>query len=207
MTTLARLMLVTDRASISGRDLEEIVELAVGAGVRLVQLREKDLDTREYAELARNIARAIDNRATLLLNGHPELAQRLGCGLHLPAGAVRPKRPARPFGRSVHNAREVAAAIAEGVDFVVAGHLFDTSSKPGSPGRGLAWLKNVCAAARPVPVFAIGGVSAARVRAIFDAGAWGVAVRSGIVSSPSPDRVARDFLRAVHSASGATSDL
>jgi thiamine-phosphate pyrophosphorylase len=199
-------MLVTDRAALSGRSLEDVVELAVDAGVHLVQLREKDLEAREYAELARSIAHAIGDRATLLLNGHPDLAQQLGCGLHLPADAAGPQRPARPFGRSVHNAHELAAAIAEDVDYVVAGNLFDTGSKSGRPGRGLAWLEDTCRAAWPVRVFAIGGVDAARVHAILDAGAWGVAVRSAIVSSPSPDRASRGLVRAVLLASGAASD-
>lgn len=74
---------------------------------------------------------------------------------------------------SVHSRDEAAAAVAAGADGLVVGTIWESSSHPGRPGAGLGLLREC--AALGAPVWAIGGVTAARAREARDAGAWGVA--------------------------------
>jgi thiamine-phosphate pyrophosphorylase len=183
-------MLVTDRRRVRGRDLVAVVGEAVRGGVRLVQVREKDLRDDELRELVQRIRAEIGDAATLLVNGSVRVARTLRTGLHLPAAAP-PLRgidlAGAPYGRSVHDDDELRAALAERVDYVVAGAIFASGVKPA---RGLALLERMCRQAAPLPVFAIGGVSVTRIPALVHAGAHGVAVCGAILADNDPRRVA-----------------
>jgi thiamine-phosphate diphosphorylase len=192
-------MLVTDREATGGRDLVDVVAAAVAGGVGLVQVRERDLVEAEVEALLRQILdRLRGTPVRLLVNGHPALARRLGVGLHLPASALPPAPPRPPlFGRAVHDEGEARRALAEGASYVVVGPVFPTRSKPGHPGAGLASLAALSRMVAPVPVFAIGGLTPARVAPVLEAGAHGVAVRSAILGSTDPARAARAFAEAL----------
>jgi thiamine-phosphate pyrophosphorylase len=190
-------MLVTDREATGGRDLVDVVAAAVAGGVGLVQVRERDLAEAE-ALLRQILDRLRGTPVRLLVNGHPALARRLGIGLHLPASALPPAPPRPPlFGRAVHDEGEARRALAEGASYVVVGPVFPTGSKPGHPGAGLASLAALSRRVAPVPVFAIGGLTPARVAPVLEAGAHGVAVRSAILGATDPARATRAFAEAV----------
>ena len=154
---------------------------AVDAGVDLIQLRERDLDARDLATLAVDLVRLTRSTATrVVVNDRLDVALASGAdGVHLrsdsmAAAAVR--RIAPPgflVGRSVHSVDEALAA--GDVDYLIAGTVFATVSKPG-PHRllGLAGLRAIVAAAG-VPVLAIGGVGMEQLGVIADTGAAGVA--------------------------------
>jgi len=92
------------------------------------------------------------------------------------ARRVRASAPS-PFliGRSVHSLAEAVAAADEGAaDYLIFGTVYETSSKPGRPVAGVAELASV-AAATPLPVLAIGGITPARIEEVMAAGASGVA--------------------------------
>jgi thiamine-phosphate diphosphorylase len=113
-----------------------------------------------------------------------------------PADARRAAAHGRPglrVGASVHAPDEARVAEAEGADWVVAGHVYDTSSHPGAPGRGIVLVRDVAAAAT-VPVVAIGGVTPARVPLLRAAGAHGVAVIRGVWAAGDAERAATDYL-------------
>lgn len=196
--TLPRLMLVTDRHATRGRDLVDVVEAAVGAGVGLVQVRERDLGEADVEVLlGRLLDRLRGSDVRLVVNGHPALARALGIGLHLPA-ASPPAVPRVPFtGRSVHDEDEALVARAEDVSYVVAGPIFPTGSKPGHPGAGVALVTRLGQILAPAPIFAIGGLAPERVGAVLKAGAHGVAVRSAILGAVEPVRAARAFVDAL----------
>jgi len=195
--------LVTDRHQTCGRPLVDCVEAALRGGVRAVQLREKDLGTRELAEIARCLrVTTARHGAALLINDRIDVA--LACdadGVHLPGSSfeIRDARtlmgPARLIGVSTHDPEEVAAAASAGADFAVFGPIFDTPSKRpyGSP-LGLAALREAVASAS-IPVFAIGGVTSDRVRALLDTGAAGVALIRGILAAEDPEAAARGLMR------------
>jgi thiamine-phosphate pyrophosphorylase len=191
-------MLVTDRSATRGRDLVDVVEAAVAAGVGIVQVRERDLSEAEMeALLGRLLDRLRGTGARLVVNGHPALARALGIGLHLPAAA--PPATPRPalVGRSVHDEDEARRARDEGASYVVAGPIFPTGSKPGHPGAGLALIPTLIHVLGRTPIFAIGGLTPDRVDAVLEAGASGIAVRSAILEALEPARIAREFANAL----------
>ena len=123
------------------------------------------------------------------MNTDAVLARRLGAGLHRPADAIASGDAPRPLGRSIHDEEELARAADEGCDYVVAGPVFSTTSKPGARGIGLDGLSRLVAASA-LPLFAIGGIDRGRVRVVRATGAHGVAVRSAILMAPDPEREA-----------------
>lgn len=188
-------MLVTDRTRCRGRDLVTVVRQAVRGGVRFVLLRERDLDANAFAFLAEALARTLPPQVVLSIHSRPEVAVALGAGLHLAeAGGAPPSSPWH--GRSVHRADAAAQARGEGAAYLIAGTIFPSSGKPGAP-TGIAGLRAMCAAAGPIPVFAIGGVDAGRVGQVRRAGAHGIAVVGAIQEAADPEAAARTLVEAL----------
>ncbi len=197
------LYLVTDRHQTGGRSLRDVVQAALRAGVRAVQLREKDLPTRSLLALTRDLAdlaRTYD--AKVLVNDRADVCLAAGsAGVHLPAEGLPVSAarglvgPDRLIGRSAHSADEAARAEAEGADFIVLGPIFDTPSKRafGSP-IGLGELERARLRCR-VPVFGIGGITRGRVRDARKAGAHGVAVIGSVMAAEDVERAVRELLR------------
>ncbi len=199
-----RLCLVTDRRATGGRPLVEVIDACLGAGLPAVQLREKDLPASDLLGLARALrgptARA---GARLLVNDRVDVALAADAdGVHLPAAglpAAEARRllgPGRLVGVSTHAPAEVEAAARAGADYVVFGPVFDTPSKrPHGPPQGLPAL---AAAARraSLPVLAIGGITAAEVGAVREAGAAGVAVIRALLGAPDPGAATKELLAA-----------
>jgi thiamine-phosphate pyrophosphorylase len=198
-----RLYLVTDRHQTAGRPLVSVVERAVRAGVRAVQLRERDLPTRALCSLAIDLQREVPD-ARLFINDRVDLALALPAqGVHLretslPAGVVRGLlQPSQLLGLSVHSIDGVMAAEQQGADFVVLGPIYDTPSKRAyGPPIGLGILEQASRRVR-VPIFAIGGITVARAREARQAGAFGVAVLSSILSAEHIEQVTQEFLSAI----------
>jgi thiamine-phosphate pyrophosphorylase len=199
-----RVYLVTDRGATGGRPLADVVEACLEAGVRTVQLREKDLGGRDLYHLADDLrARTARHGARLLVNDRVDVALAVGAdGVHLP-GTGFPIETARGLlgaGRlvavSTHSPPDAAAAARAGADFVVFGPVYETPSKRGyGPPVGLAALAEACRSAT-VPVVAIGGVTAARVPEARRAGAAGVAVIRALLEAVDPARAVREMLGA-----------
>jgi thiamine-phosphate pyrophosphorylase len=192
-------MLVTDRHETRGRDLVDVVEVAVAGGVGLVQVRERDLPEAEAEALLRRILDRLRGAPVrVVVNDRPALARAFEIGLHLPASAA-PPAPPKPalYGRAVHDGGEARRALAEGVSYAVVGPVFPTGSKPGHPGAGLASLVRLGGIVAPIPVFAIGGLTPERVAPVLAAGAHGVAVRTAILGAADPARAARAFAEAL----------
>ena len=200
-----RLYLVTDRHQTLGRPLLDLLGSCLAAGVRAVQLREKDLPARELYRLALEI-RELTRRygARLLVNDRIDVALAAEAdGAHLPAHSLpvaearRLLGPDRLLGVSTHSVVEAVEAQAEGADFVVLGPIYDTPSKRpfGSPlGPGVL---RAARAEIAIPIFAIGGVAAANAPEVLAAGADGVAVISAILAAPDPAEATRALLAVV----------
>jgi thiamine-phosphate diphosphorylase len=198
-----RLHLVSDRRLCPLDRFPELARLAVDAGVDAVHLRERDLPGKPLAEAARALRRAIGERALLFVNERVDVALVTGAdGVQLPETGLSP-REVREIagsrllvGRSVHDLEGAERAAAEGADFVIAGHVYETSSKPGQVGRGLGFLRRL-AERCSLPVIAIGGITPERVPEVLRAGAWGVAVLSGILRDAQPAEAARRYREAL----------
>ena len=194
--SLPRLMLVTNRHATGGRDLVSVVLAAVQGGVRFIQVREKDLPDGALAYLVQRLLNALPASVLLTVNDRPAVARAQGIGLHLPAVGINADVSGIGLvGRSVHDLEEAAAALAARVSYLVVGTIFPTESKPGHPGAGPRLVREVSELAGAVPVYAIGGINAENVAAVLQAGAYGVAVRSAILSAADPPDAARTIVR------------
>ncbi len=166
-----------------GRELFlERLETALKNGLRLIQVRDKDLPEAERLELARAIVeRARPYEARVLLNGPAELAKAAGAdGVHLDSGALM-QCSARPdcewVGASCHNAEELAHA-ADIADFAMLSPVQPTASHPGEPALGWEAFAQL-AAQSPIPVYALGGVTLADLDVARRHGAHGIAMLRG----------------------------
>ena len=198
------LCLVTDRGAVTGA-LEEAVEECLAAGLRAVQLREKDLDPRDLLSLALKVRESTSRHgARLFVNDRADVALAVGAdGVHrtgasLPISSLRAiAPPGFLIGASVHSVADARAAEPEGADFLFFGPIYDTPSKRRyGPPQGLAVLERVASAVR-LPVFAIGGVTPARVAELRRAGASGVAAIGAVLGSERPGDVVKAFLDAL----------
>lgn len=196
---------MTDRHQTGGRDLLEVVGQALRAGVRAVQLREKDLTTRDLYHLAgKLLAVTREAGAALLINDRVDVAMALPAdGVHLTRRSLPPKEarellgPARLIGISCHSLAEVREAVDGGADFVVLGPIFETPSKMPYGAPLTTALLQQARAATTLPVLAIGGINPARVPEVMAAGADGVAVVSAVMAAPDFGAAASELLAAV----------
>ncbi|MXZ75419.1 MAG: thiamine phosphate synthase [Gemmatimonadetes bacterium] len=196
-----RFYLIGDRTRCAGRSLASALGQACRAGVRALQIREKDLKTPDLLALTREVQADLGSlRPVLMVNGNLEVAAACGAqGVHLPESAmpVREAREALPpgtlIGRSTHGTESALAAEAEGSEFVTFGPVYETPSKAGfGPPVGLRALAEA-AGSVTIPVFALGGVTPDRTRACLEAGAHGVAAISAVLSQPDIPAAVREF--------------
>jgi thiamine-phosphate diphosphorylase len=188
--------LVTDRRR---RPPVEQAAEAAAAGVDIIHVRERDLEAGELSTLVSAVVSATRGSSTkVVVNDRVDVAVACGAdGVHLrgdsmPAVRVRRMTPdGFLIGRSVHSAQEASAAAA-GADYLVAGTVFPTTSKPGQTAwLGLAGLSGI-AKAVSVPVLAIGGISMEHVPDVVGAGARGI---SAIGLFADPDRPIKEVVR------------
>jgi len=184
-----RLLFITDR-KLSKENLSIKVNKACKAGVKAVQLREKDLTANELLETARKIKKiTLQYNSSLIINDRLDIALLShATGLHSPGNGISYSQIQKfnsklVAGKSVHSVREAKSAQKEGFDYILFGPVFKTPAKVkyGKP-QGLLQLKKICSSVK-IPVFAVGGINPARVKKCISAGAHGVAVISAIMKS------------------------
>ena len=194
-----RLKLVAD-ARRARMPLLDLVTDATAGGVDAIYLRDAGGSIDELARTTRTLRTQIGDAVALLVNGGPRAARATGSGLHLrerdmtPAAARAVLGPAVLIGRSVHSTEGAVAAT--DADYVLAGHVYSSPSKPGLAPLGPAGLVRIVAAA-PCPVIAIGGITPDRATEIIQTGARGVAVIGAIVEADDPRAAARALRVAV----------
>ena len=184
-------------------DLADFLVACLSGGVDIVQLRDKQLDARPLLVRAR-VAAAVcaDHGVPFVLNDRPDLALECGAdGVHVgqddaPASlARRILGPQAIVGLSTHAPPELDAAAAEPADYVSAGPVSATPTKPGRPGTGLDYLRYATRTATR-PWFVTGGVTPDTLPAMLDAGARRFVVVRWLTEAPDPLKAAR-VLRAV----------
>ncbi len=189
--SLPPLYLVTDRLQTRGRELAHLLQDILPHGRMMIQIREKDLDTQSLLAFSHNIQQVVQPyHVPLLVNDRVDVTLSLNAaGVHLlsnslPIPQVRPLlHSGQWIGRSVHSLEEAKKAEQDGADFLVLGPIYDTPSKrPFGAPLGVTVLKEACRSCR-IPIYAIGGISARRVREIKQAGAFGVAVISALLEA------------------------
>lgn len=180
---------------------------AAEAGIDLIQIRERDLDASALGDLVCEFVETLRGSSTrVVVNERLDVALASGAdGVHLrgdslPCARARALAPA-PFlvGRSVHGVDEAATSSA-GADYLIAGTLFATVSKPGRDRLlGFEGLREI-AHAVAIPVLAIGGITAAHAAGVARAGASGIAAVGLFLGSAGPvplvgiaDEIRREF--------------
>ncbi|MCY3739886.1 MAG: thiamine phosphate synthase [Candidatus Poribacteria bacterium] len=193
---------ITDRHRCTPTPLADVVSELLDAGVNAIQLREKDLDNTELIGLAQPIAELCRNyNAKLFINTNTHIALEVGAaGVHLPANAesveaVKARTENSLYvGCSVHSLDAAQRREAEGADFVTYSPIYRTASKPGyGPVVGVEHLAEMTESVK-LPVFALGGITPVRVSECLAAGAFGVAVMSGVMSPTNAGEQARRYL-------------
>jgi thiamine-phosphate diphosphorylase len=194
-------MWVTAAASVRRPEGVEKFAAAVRGGVGIVQLRDRSASAAELLARAQALRQALPT-TPLLVNDRVDVALAAGAhGVQLGAGALpvavarRLMGSAAWIGRSVHSVAEAVTAEAEGAGFLVVGTIYATVSHPGRAPVGPALLAAVAAAVR-LPLYAIGGITAANAAECRRYGAHGVAVISAISNAADPEAAARELLEA-----------
>jgi thiamine-phosphate pyrophosphorylase len=177
---------ITDRHQLPSASLQLRIQEAIRVGVDLVQIREKDLPTRDLLEWVSGAmaaaARPGGAGARVVVNDRLDVAWAAQAhGVHLGTRSL-PTRVVRGMvsagflvGVSCHSLQEALAAESAGADYLVLGPIFETPSKlEFGPPLGLEKLREATLRVR-IPVLALGGITRERARACRDAGATGIA--------------------------------
>jgi len=202
----ARLYLVCDGKP-GGREISELLPAAIGGGVDIVQLREKDLSDEELLSLAGEARELCERHGALfVVNDRPVVARESGAdGVHvgqddMPVAEVRELvGPDMLIGLSTHAPAEIdAVAASTGADrrsdYIGVGPVHATPTKLGRPAVGLELVRYTAAHA-PVPFFAIGGIDADNIDEVLAAGASRVCVLRAIAESADPELAARELCK------------
>jgi thiamine-phosphate pyrophosphorylase len=196
----ARLYFVCD-ARPGGVDPEPLLRAALGGGVDIVQLREKQLGRAEIERAASTFRRIADNYSALfIVNDDPDLARSCDAdGVHVGQddASVEEARaalgPQAIIGQSTHSEEQIAAAQARDIDYFAVGPVWETPTKPGRPAVGLELVTSAAERATK-PFFAIGGISPLNAGQVVAAGADRLCVVRAIRDAPHPG-VAAEALR------------
>jgi thiamine-phosphate pyrophosphorylase len=192
----ARLYFVCE-ALPSGRDPEALLHAALGGGVDIVQLREKELGREAIERSARTFRRICDTYSALfIVNDDPYLARSCDAdGVHVGQDDVAATEarevlgPEAIVGLSTHSVEQLAASAEQPVDYVSVGPVWETPTKAGRPGVGLGLVEHAAADA-PHPFFAIGGIDTANAAEVVVAGAHRLGVVRAIRDAEDPAAVA-----------------
>lgn len=200
------LYLVTDRSLAKGRSLLDIIASALEGGVSVVQLREKDLSSKEFYEEARFVKEYLKVRGVpLIINDRLDIALAVEAeGLHIGQSDL-PYPIARKLlgkealiGLSVDTPEELLEAQQYDVDYLGVGPVFPTATKETPKGffwgiEGLKWAKDHSRH----PLVAIGGISIENATRVVQSGVEGIAVVSALVAAADPGQAARQLFQAL----------
>jgi thiamine-phosphate pyrophosphorylase len=185
-------------------DLADFLAACIRGGVDIVQLRDKRLDARPLlarAELAVRVCR--DHGVPFILNDRPDLALACGAdGVHVGQDDAPPDLargilgPAAIVGYSTHDPAQFDTAAGEPVDYLSAGPVNETPTKPGRPGTGLGYLAYAAAHAT-LPWFVTGGVTPETVPSMVKAGASRFVVVRYLTEAGDPEANARRLSEAI----------
>jgi len=188
----ARVYLVTDGRG-GGAPLRAFLDDVLGAGVDIIQLREKGLEARAILAMAEVFRERCDAYGVpFILNDRADcaLAARAD-GVHLGqddlpvVDARRMLGRGAIIGRSTHDPAQLRRAMSEDVDYVAVGPVHTTPTKPGRPAAGVDLVRLAAAEARK-PWFAIGGIDPDTIGEVRDAGARRVVVVRAIANAEDP---------------------
>ncbi|MED3726679.1 thiazole tautomerase TenI [Priestia endophytica] len=164
--------------------------------VELIQIREKKKTAHELNNLIDSILKQGISPAKLIVNDRVDIALVRGLrGVHLAYHSLSVKDVKKAFphlyvGKSVHSLEEAKQSEQDGADYVVFGHLYETSSKQGKKPRGVQELAQIVEELS-IPVIGIGGINISNIGKVKETNAAGIALMSGLFQTEAPGETAR----------------
>ncbi len=200
---LPRLYAIIDPAQTGGRSAPAVAEALLRAGVRLIQLRDKNASSRALFEIGRQVAgRVRAGEGTFIVDDRADVARAVGAdGVHvgqddLPVEFARGiLGPEKWVGYSTHDLEQLAEGELSSADYLAFGPVFPTASKERpDPVVGLEGLRRARQATRK-PLVAIGGITVQNARQVLEAGADSVAVIRGLYHAAEIEKSVEEFLK------------
>lgn len=207
-TQLGRLHVITDFHMQQRLSHAELARFAIRGGADTIQFRQKHGGVRNQLISARETRAVCSDASTpLIVDDRLDITLAIDAdGVHLgqqdfPIDEARAVLgPDVIIGATCTKTSQVVTAYEQGADYIGFGPVFKTRSKRNPDSvKGLRRLADACDAV-PIPVIAIGGITHDRVRSILEAGAYGVAVLSAVVTATNPERATARFRAAIDGA-------
>ncbi|WP_031368348.1 thiamine phosphate synthase [Clostridium botulinum] len=196
------LYLITDRRFLKGRQLKKIVEDAILGGVTIVQVREKDVSTREFYNVAKEVKEVTDYyKVPIIINDRLDIAQAIDAsGVHLGQKDMHLNIAREILGKdkiigiSVGNVKEALEAQNNGADYLGIGTIFPTGSKKDVDAiigiDGLSKIKDSIS----IPSVAIGGINKTNFKDVLKTGIEGISIISAILDEDDIKLAANNLL-------------
>ncbi len=184
-----KIYLVTDEKACNGKDFYRCIEEAIKGGVGIVQLREKNISTKDFYEKALKVKEICKRYEVLfIINDRLDIAQAIEAdGVHLGQSDI-PIEKAREIlkdkfliGATARNIEEAKKVELLGADYIGSGAIFGTNTKDNAKKLEMEELKKIVSSVK-IPVFAIGGININNVGILKNIGLQGICSVSGILS-------------------------
>ena len=196
-----RLYLVTNRYQDSLESFLEKVETACRSGVTIIQLREKNLTTNQYYQLAKQVKEITDAyQVPLIIDDRLDVCLAVdAAGLHigddeLPVSVARKVLgPEKILGVTAKTVKRALEAETAGADYLGTGAIFPTTTKENAPITLISTLKTICQTVA-IPVVAIGGLTSENIDQLIGTGIAGVAVVRDLMQAEDIEAKAHAFL-------------
>ena len=196
-----RLYLVTNRYQDSLERFLEKVETACRSGVTIVQLREKNLTTNQYYQLAKQVKKITDvYQVPLIIDDRLDVCLAVdAAGLHigddeLPVSVARQVLgPEKILGVTAKTVKRALEAEEGGADYLGTGAIFPTTTKENAPITLISTLKTICQRVT-IPVVAIGGLTSENIDQLIGTGIAGVAVVRDLMQAEDIEEKTQAFL-------------
>lgn len=196
-----RLYLVTNRYQDSLENFLEKVETACRSGVTIVQLREKNLTTNQYYQLAKQVKEITDAyQVPLIIDDRLDICLAVdAAGLHigddeLPVSVARKiLGPEKILGVTAKTVKRALEAETSGADYLGTGAIFPTTTKENAPITLISTLKTICQTVA-IPVVAIGGLTSENIDQLAATGIAGVAVVRDLMQAEDIEAKTQAFL-------------
>ena len=196
-----RLYLVTNRYQDSLESFLEKVETACRSGVTIIQLREKNLTTNQYYQLAKQVKEITDAyQVPLIIDDRLDVCLAVdAAGLHigddeLPVSVARQVLgPEKILGVTAKTVKRALEAEEGGADYLGTGAIFPTTTKENAPITLISTLKTICQTVA-IPVVAIGGLTSENIDQLIGSGIAGVAVVRDLMQAEDIETKTQAFL-------------
>ncbi len=189
-------------------DLADFVVSALKGGVDVLQIRDKTADAKTIIQYSREIRKITkDFGVPFIINDRPDIAIEVEAdGVHLgqediPVSLARKIFPEAIIGLSTHGDKELKASLSEDVDYISAGPIVPTPTKPGRPGVGQTYADKASKLS-PKPVFVTGGIQPSQINDLVSVGIRHFVVVRYLTLSEDPYKAARLLREAINQALG-----